>query len=252
MSAPLFEIDDLHVSSVGDGNQPATEILKGITLTVNEGETHTLVGPTGSGKSTLASALLGSPEYEVTAGRVLFKGDDITLWGTDVRSKAGLFLAFQYPQEIAGVSVLNFLRQALNARNGVEMSVLELQRLLMDWMDRLNVDPSFMERFVNEGFSVGEKKHHEILQMAILEPEMAILDETVSGLDIDALRTVANGVREVRNERPALGTLTITHYQRLLDHLKPDVIHVLIDGQVVATGGAEIASKLEADGYERF
>ncbi len=252
MSAPLFEIDDLHVSTVADGTNPATEILKGVSLTVNEGEIHALMGPNGSGKSTLASALLGSPDYEVTSGRILFRGDDITSWDTDVRAKAGIFLAFQYPQEIAGVSVLNFLRQALSARTGIEMSVLELRLSLMDWMGRLQMDNSFMERYVNEGFSGGEKKRNEILQMAVLEPEMAILDETDSGLDIDALRVVATGVQEVRKERPSLGTLAITHYQRLLDHLQPDVVHVLIDGKVVATGGPELAMKLETEGYESF
>jgi Fe-S cluster assembly ATP-binding protein len=246
---PLFVIDDLHVSTVGD--EP-TEILKGLSLTVHEGEIHALMGPNGSGKSTLAATLLGSPEYQVTGGRILFRGDDITSWGTDVRGKAGLFLAFQYPQEIAGVSVLNFLRQALSARKGIDMSVLELRLALMDWMGRLDMDEAFMSRYVNEGFSGGEKKRNEILQMAILEPEMAILDETDSGLDIDALRTVAIGVQEVRKERPAMGTLAITHYQRLLDHLKPDVVHVLIDGRVVATGGIELAQQLETKGYEAF
>ena len=248
-SQPLFVIEDLHVSTVGD--EP-TAILNGVSLTVNQGEIHALMGPNGSGKSTLASTLLGSPDYQVTSGRILFKGDDITEWGTDVRGKAGLFLAFQYPQEIAGVSVLNFLRQALSARKGMDMSVLELRLALMDWMKRLEMDESFMSRYVNEGFSGGEKKRNEILQMAILEPEMAILDETDSGLDIDALRTVATGVQEVRKERPKLGTLAITHYQRLLDYLQPDVVHILVDGRVVESGGIELAERLERDGYESF
>jgi len=254
--APLFEIDDLHVSTppveTDSGEEPGVEILKGVSLTINQGEVHALMGPNGSGKSTLASALLGSPEYEITSGRILFRGDDITDWDTDVRGKAGLFLAFQYPQEIAGVSVLNFLRQALSARKGIEMSVLELRLSLMEWMDRLSMDSSFMERYVNEGFSGGEKKRNEILQMAVLEPEMAVLDETDSGLDIDALKTVAQGVRAIKEERPALGTLAITHYQRLLDHLKPDFVHVLIDGKIVASGGVELAARLESDGYESF
>ncbi len=252
MSVPLFEIDDLHVSTIADGLTPATEILTGVSLVVYEGEIHALMGPDGSGKSTLAAALMGSPGYEVTSGSIKFRGDDITAWGTEVRAKAGIFLAFQYPQEIAGVSVLNFLRQALGARSGSEMNVPELRRTLMDWMQRLDIDGSFMERHVNEGFSGGEKKRNEILQMAILEPEMAILDETDSGLDTDALRVVATGVQEVRKARPKLGTLAITRYQRLLDHLAPDVVHVLIDGKVVATGGPELASKLEAEGYESF
>ncbi len=247
--APLFEIRDLHVSTAGD--EPV-EILKGVSLTVAEGEIHAIMGPNGSGKSTLATTLLGSPEYEITSGSILLRGDDITDWDTDVRGKAGMFLAFQYPQEVSGVSVLNFLRQALSARKGIEMSVLELRLSLMEWMERLDMDQSFMERYVNEGFSGGEKKRNEILQMAILEPEVAILDETDSGLDIDALRTVSNGVREVRSERPKLGTIAITHYQRLLDVLKPDVVHVLVDGRIVATGGMELAAQLEADGYDSF
>ncbi|MGH1502004.1 MAG: Fe-S cluster assembly ATPase SufC [Acidimicrobiales bacterium] len=253
MSAlPLFEIEDLHAVAPAGGNAEPVEILKGLSLTVGEGEIHALMGPNGSGKSTLANVLLGSPEYEITSGRILFRGDDITDWDTDVRAKAGLFLAFQYPQEIAGVSVLNFLRQALSARKGVEMSVLELRLELMEWMGRLGMDDSFLERYLNEGFSGGEKKRNEILQMAVLEPEMAILDETDSGLDIDALKAVAGGVNEIRSERPTLGTLAITHYQRLLDHLQPDVVHIIVEGRIVASGGMELAATLEADGYESF
>ena len=250
--APLFEIKDLHVATPDTDTEPGVEILKGVSLTVNAGEVHALMGPNGSGKSTLATVLLGSPEYEVTSGSISFQGDNITEWDTDVRAKAGMFLAFQYPQEIAGVSILNFLRQALSARKGIEMSVLELRLSLMEWMEKLDIDPSFMERYVNEGFSGGEKKRNEVLQMAVLEPEMAILDETDSGLDIDALRTVATGVQAVRAERPALGTLAITHYQRLLEHLQPDHVHVLVDGKIVASGGPELAEKLETDGYESF
>jgi Fe-S cluster assembly ATP-binding protein len=262
MSEPLFEIDDLRVAtpssddgSAGNGSDLAGEgipILKGVSLTIQPGEVHALMGPNGSGKSTLASTLLGSPEYDVTGGRILFKGDDITDWDPDVRGKAGVFLAFQYPQEIAGVSVLNFLRQALSARKGIEMSVLELRLALMEWMDKLGMDASFMERYVNEGFSGGEKKRNEVLQMAVLEPEVAILDETDSGLDIDALVAVAEGVQAVRAERPELGILAITHYQRLLDHLEPDHVHVLLDGKIVASGGPELARQLERDGYESF
>ena len=252
MTTPLFEIDDLHVS-IAEGNEGAgTQILKGLTLTVQPGEIHALMGPNGSGKSTLASTLLGSPEYEVTSGTIRFRGEDITGWDTEIRGKAGLFLAFQYPQEIAGVSVLSFLRQALSARKGMEMSVLELRLSLMEWMQRLDMDAAFAERYLNEGFSGGEKKRNEILQMAILEPEMAILDETDSGLDIDALKIVARGVQEVRKDRPELGILAITHYQRLLEHLTPDCVHVLVDGRVVASGGPELARQLEAEGYESF
>ena len=246
-SKPIFEVSDLHASTT-DG----VEILRGIDLVVHPGEIHALMGPNGSGKSTLASVLLGSPEYEVTSGSVRFRGDEITDWSPDVRGKAGIFLAFQYPLEIAGVSVINFLRQALSARKGLDLSVLELRLSIMDWMDRLGMDPSFADRYVNEGFSGGEKKRNEILQMAILEPEMAILDETDSGLDIDALRVVADGVNEVRNDRTGMGVLAITHYQRLLDLLRPDVVHILIDGQIVERGDSEIAERLEREGYEAF
>jgi Fe-S cluster assembly ATP-binding protein len=245
--APLFELQQLQVSAT-DG----PPILRGVDLVVQPGEVHALMGPNGSGKSTLASSLLGSPEYTVTGGAVRFKGDDITSWPTDVRGKAGIFLAFQYPQTIAGVSVLNFLRQALSARKGIDLSVLELRLSIMEWMARLEMDPSFLDRYLNEGFSGGEKKRNEILQMAILEPELAVLDETDSGLDIDALKIVAKGVQEVRADRPQLGTLIITHYQRLLDHLTPDVVHILVDGRIVASGGPELAEQLERDGYEAF
>jgi len=228
------------------------EILKGVDLTIHAGEVHALMGPNGSGKSTLASTLLGSPEYEVTEGRIRFQGDDVTDWGADVRGKAGMFLAFQYPQEIQGVSVLNFLRQALSARKGIDLSMLELRLSIMEWMSRLDMDPSFADRYLNEGFSGGEKKRNEILQMAILEPEIAILDETDSGLDIDALRVVAHGVQEVRTSRPELGVLAITHYQRLLDELHPDRVHIIIDGRIVESGGPELSARLEAEGYDAW
>src|SRR5690606_30581421 len=219
---------------------------------VGTGEVHALMGPNGSGKSTLANVLLGSPDYEITKGTVRFKGDDITEWSPDVRGKAGIFLAFQYPQEIAGVSVINFLRQALSARKGIDLSVLELRLAIMEWMERLDMDPSFADRYLNEGFSGGEKKRNEILQMAILEPDMAILDETDSGLDIDALKVVAKGVQEVRQDRPHLGVLAITHYQRLLDHLEPDHVHILVDGRIVESGGPELAERLESEGYDAW
>lgn len=245
MTAPLFEIDDLHVSA-DDG----TEILRGVSLRVDAGEVHALMGPNGCGKSTLATTLLGSPEYTVTSGAIRFRGDDITDWSSDVRGKAGMFLAFQYPQEFAGVSVLNFLRQTVEARTGNETSVLELRKRMLSWMDRLGMDRSFADRYLNEGFSGGEKKRNEILQMALLQPEFAILDETDSGLDIDALKIVASGVQEVRKDRPELGVLAITHYQRLLDHLRPDHVHILIDGRVVDSGGIELVERLEVSGYE--
>lgn len=243
-AAPLLEVEDLHVKAEG------REILHGIDLAVGAGELHALMGPNGSGKSTLAGTLLGSPSYEVTAGRILFKGEDVTSWPTDVRAKAGMFLAFQYPEEIPGVPVVQFLRQAVSARAGEDRSVLEIRMSMMDWMKRLGMDPSFAERRLNEGFSGGEKKRNEILQMAILEPELAILDETDSGLDVDALRIVAGGVASVREKRKGLGVLLVTHYTRILELLRPDVVHVLIDGKIADTGGHELADRLEAEGYE--
>jgi Fe-S cluster assembly ATP-binding protein len=244
--APLFQIEDLHVAVEGN------EILRGVDLTVDAGEVHALMGPNGSGKSTLANTLLGNPGYEVTRGRVLFKGEDITGWPTDVRGKAGIFLAFQYPEEIPGVPVTQFLRQALSARKGLDLSVLELRLSIMEWMKKLDMDASFGDRYLNEGFSGGEKKRNEILQMAILEPELAILDETDSGLDIDALRVVAHGVQQIREERTELGVLLITHYQRILNELTPDKVHVLIDGRVVDSGGPELSRRLEEEGYEAW
>ncbi len=252
MSA-LFQIEDLHVTAPSPAEGVAgTEILKGVDLTVGAGEVHALMGPNGSGKSTLANTLLGHPDYRVTSGRLLFKGEDITPWPTDVRAKSGIFLGFQYPEEIPGVSVVQFLRQALSARKGIDLSVLELRLAIMDWMKRLDMDPSFGDRYVNEGFSGGEKKRNEVLQMAILEPEFAVLDETDSGLDIDALQVVAKGVQEVRADRPELGVLVITHYQRILRYLHPDVVHVLVDGSIVASGGPELAERLEQEGYDAW
>ncbi len=246
MSPPLFEVEDLHVAVDG------ALILKGVDLTVRAGEVHALMGPNGSGKSTLANALLGNPAYQVTAGRVLFKGEDITGWPADVRGKAGMFLAFQYPEEIPGVPVAQFLRQALSARRGMDLSVLELRVSIMEWMRRLGMDPSFGDRYLNEGFSGGEKKRNEILQLAILEPELAILDETDSGLDIDALGVVARGVEAVRQARPELGVVVVTHYQRILTELQPDFVHLLIEGRIVTSGGPELARQLEEEGYEAW
>ncbi|MBW3626305.1 MAG: Fe-S cluster assembly ATPase SufC [Actinobacteria bacterium] len=253
MDAPLFEIDDLHVTVTDEATGAPIEILKGVDLTVRPGEIHALMGPNGSGKSTLANALLGSPEYQVTSGRIRFKGDDVTEWDPDVRAKAGMFLAFQYPQEVPGVPVRSFLQQALAARKGIEdLSALETRLAIMEWMKRLDMDPSFADRYLNEGFSGGEKKRNEILQMAVLEPELAILDETDSGLDIDALRVVARGVHEVRAHRPEIGVILITHYQRILDYLEPDVVHVLVAGRVVEQGGPELARQVEEEGYDAW
>ena len=244
---PLFETRGLRAATT-DG----VEILRGVDLVVDHGELHALMGPNGSGKSTLAATLLGSPEYEVTSGSVRFRGEDITSWPPDVRGKAGLFLAFQYPQEIPGVSVRNFLTQALQARKGTDVSTIETYMTMREWMQRLDIDSSLMDRYLNEKFSGGEKKRNEILQMAVLEPEMAILDETDTGLDVDALRVVATGVTEVRRERPSMGVLAITHFQRLLPELRPDRVHVIIDGRIAHSGGPELAQRLERYGYERY
>jgi Fe-S cluster assembly ATP-binding protein len=243
---PLLEARDLHVSVDG------TPILKGVDLAVEAGQVHALMGPNGSGKSTLANTLLGHPAYEVTGGQVLFKGEDITDWPPDVRGKAGMFLAFQYPEEIPGVPVAQFLRQSLSARRGMDLSVLELRVSIMEWMKKLGMDPAFGDRYLNEGFSGGEKKRNEVLQMAILEPDVAILDETDSGLDIDALGVVAGGVQSVRQVRPELGVLVVTHYHRILEQLGPDVVHLLVDGRIVTTGGPELAVQVEQEGYESW
>jgi Fe-S cluster assembly ATP-binding protein len=246
-AAPLLEIDDLHVTVDG------SEILRGLSLTVADGEVHALMGPNGSGKSTLANTLLANPAYQVTQGTIRFRGEDVTALPTDERAARGIFLGFQHPEEIAGVSVLNFLRQSMAVRKGIpDLSVLEVRLSLMEWTKRLGMDDRFQERYLNEGFSGGEKKRNEILQMAMMEPEVAILDETDSGLDIDALRLVAEGIAEVRASRPALGILLITHYQRILDHLTPDAVHVLLDGRIVANGGPELARRIEAEGFEAF
>jgi len=247
MAAPLFELSDVHISTT-DG----VEIVKGVNLAINAGEVHALMGPNGCGKSTLASALAGSPEYEITGGSVKLNGDDIADWDPDVRARAGIFLAFQYPQAIPGVSVRNFLQQAVQARTGDDVSTIEIYMALSEWMEKLNMDTAFMDRFLNEGFSGGEKKRNEILQMALLQPDIAILDETDSGLDIDALQVVADGVHAVREKNDAMGVLAITHYQRLLDRLNPDHVHVMVDGAIVETGGMELVETIETDGFDAF
>jgi Fe-S cluster assembly ATP-binding protein len=250
-SQALFRVEGLWVHPAEPGpDGPLPDIIRGLDLEVRAGEIHAVMGPNGSGKSTLASALMGSPEYEVTAGTIAYAGDDVTKWPADERAKAGMFLAFQYPQEIPGVSVIQFLRQALSARKGIDLSVLELRIAAMEWMERLGMDSSFVDRYLNEGFSGGEKKRNEIMQMAILEPQLAILDETDSGLDIDALRIVARGIQAVRDDRPEMGVVLITHYQRLLDEVTPDVVHVMIDGRIVESGGMELVERVDTSGYD--
>ncbi len=238
---PLLRIENLHASA------DDVPILRGIDLTVEHGEIHALMGPNGSGKSTLGNVLLGHPGYTVTDGRILYKGEDIAEMPANERGQAGMFLGFQYPEEIPGVSVVNFLRTALSNRTGVDYTVLELRLKVMDAMRELEMDPSFADRYLNEGFSGGERKRNEILQMAILEPELAILDETDSGLDIDALRIVASGVNSLAG--PDMGVLLITHYQRILNYIKPDFVHILLDGRIVESGGPELAHQLEEHGY---
>lgn len=241
-------IRDLHVTV--DDN----EILKDLDLTIKQGEVHALMGPNGSGKSTLANALMGNPLYEVTSGEVLLSGEDILDMDPDERSREGLFLAFQYPVAIPGVTLANFLRSALNARRRAEnpedkgVPIPEFRKMLKEKMDLLGMDHSFAGRYLNDGFSGGEKKRAEILQMAALAPKFAILDETDSGLDIDALRTVAEGVQALRG--PNLGALVITHYYRILNYINPDFVHVLFGGRIVESGGPELALQLEEQGYD--
>jgi len=242
MSQSLFAIEDLHVSVEGK------EILKGVNLTVERGQVHALMGPNGSGKSTLAHTLMGHPRFQVTQGQVLLKGEDILSLPPDERARRGMFLAFQYPVEIPGVKVRHFLRMAVKASKGEEPSVTEFRKQLFEKMALLEMDRSFSERYVNEGFSGGEKKRNEILQLAMLEPEMAVLDETDSGLDIDALRAVADGINKLAG--PQMGMLLITHYQRILNYVDPHFVHVLFDGRVVRSGGMELARELEAKGYD--
>ncbi len=245
MSQPaLLRIEDLRVSA---GDAP---ILKGVDLEVRRGEIHALMGPNGSGKSTLSNVLLGHPAYTVTGGRVFFEDEDVTEMAPNERAKRGMFLAFQYPEAIPGVSVTQFLRQALSNRTGIEYTVLELRLKVMEAMSALGMETGFADRYLNEGFSGGERKRNEILQMAVLEPSLAIMDETDSGLDIDALKTVADGVN--RMVSPERGFLIITHYQRLLDFITPHQVHVFIDGRIIETGGPELAQRLEAEGYDGF
>jgi len=237
-----LEIRDLHASVEGK------EILKGIDLTVRQGEVHALMGPNGSGKSTLAHVLMGRPGYKVTGGEIRFKGRDITALKPDQRAQLGLFLAFQYPTEIPGVSVVNFLRSAYKAVKGEQISALAFRKRLKEKMSLLGVEDPMVNRYVNQGFSGGEKKKNEVLQLAVLEPDIAVLDETDSGLDIDSLKAVATGVSQLVG--PHLGVLLITHYQRILNYITPDRIHVMMEGLIVLSGGPELAHQLEAKGYE--
>ncbi len=248
---PLFQIQNLHAGIEG------AEILRGVDLTINRGEIHALMGPNGSGKSTLAYAVAGHPNYEVTEGAVLYKGENILEMGPDERAQLGLFLAFQYPTAIPGVSMANFLRMAANSRRqrraeqGEDIAPFtprEFRKTLREKMQLLRIDESFANRYLNEGFSGGEKKRAEILQLAMLDPEFVILDETDSGLDIDALRTVADGVNALFNENMAM--LVITHYQRLLNYIRPHFVHIMLDGTIVRSGGPELAVELEEKGYD--
>jgi Fe-S cluster assembly ATP-binding protein len=241
---PLLQIQNLRVSA-GD-----VEILRGVDLTVDRGEIHALMGPNGSGKSTLANVLMGHPDYEVTDGQILVDGEDVTDASPNDRAIMGMFLAFQYPEEIPGVSVIQFLRQALSNKTGIDYTVLELRLKVMEAMAALGMEAGFADRYLNEGFSGGERKRNEVLQMAVLEPTLAILDETDSGLDIDALRTVAEGVNRLVS--PDRGFLIITHYQRLLDYITPHHVHIFMDGRVIRSGGSDLAAQLEEDGYDAF
>ena len=238
----MLKIEDLQVEIDGQ------EIVKGLNLEVGEGEIHAIMGPNGSGKSTLANVLMGHPRYEVTGGSITFQGEDIFELEPDERAKLGMFLAFQYPSEVPGVSVANFLRTAVNSVREEELSPMEMYRLLQEKMSIMQMDPKFAERYLNEGFSGGEKKRNEILQMLMLDPKLAIMDETDSGLDIDALQVVARGVNELRG--PEFSAVIITHYQRILRYIEPDHVHVMLDGRLVTSGGKELAEELEEKGYD--
>ena len=238
----MLKIENLRVEIDGQ------EILKGLDLEVGKGEIHAIMGPNGSGKSTLANVLMGHPRYEITDGSVTFEDEDVLELEPDERAKMGMFLAFQYPSEVPGVSVANFLRTAVNSVREEELSPMEMYRLLQEKMAIMQMDPKFAERYLNEGFSGGEKKRNEILQMLMLEPRLAIMDETDSGLDIDALQVVARGVNEMRG--PEFSAVLITHYQRILRYIEPDRVHVMLDGRIVTSGGKELAEALEEKGYD--
>ena len=238
----MLKIENLQVEIDGQ------EIVKGLDLEVGEGEIHAIMGPNGSGKSTLANVLMGHPRYEVTGGSIDFRGQDVFELEPDERAKLGMFLAFQYPSEVPGVSVANFLRTAVNSVREEELSPMDMYRLIQEKMKIMQMDPRFAERYLNEGFSGGEKKRNEILQMLMLDPTLAIMDETDSGLDIDALQVVARGVNELRG--PEFSAVIITHYQRILRYIEPDHVHVMLDGLIVTSGGKELAEELEDKGYD--
>jgi Fe-S cluster assembly ATP-binding protein len=238
----MLKIEDLHVEIDGQ------EIVKGLDLEVGKGEIHAIMGPNGSGKSTLANVLMGHPRYEVTEGSITFQGEDVFELEPDERAKLGMFLAFQYPSEVPGVSVANFLRTAVNSVREEELNPMEMYRLLQEKMSIMQMDHKFAERYLNEGFSGGEKKRNEILQMLMLDPRLAIMDETDSGLDIDALQVVAKGVNEMKG--PEFSAVIITHYQRILRYIEPDRVHVMLDGRLVTSGGKELADDLEEKGYD--
>jgi Fe-S cluster assembly ATP-binding protein len=238
----MLKIEDLQVEIDGQ------EIVKGLDLEVGKGEIHAIMGPNGSGKSTLANVLMGHPRYEVTGGSITFQGEDVFELEPDERAKLGLFLAFQYPSEVPGVSVANFLRTAVNSVREEDLSPMEMYRLIQEKMSIMQMDPKFAERYLNEGFSGGEKKRNEILQMLMLDPKLAIMDETDSGLDIDALQVVAKGVNEMKG--PEFSAVIITHYQRILRYIEPDRVHVMLDGRLVTSGGKELADDLEEKGYD--
>ena len=245
--SPILRISNLHAKVAEED----VEILHGVDLEIPAGEIHAIMGPNGSGKSTLAKVIAGHPHYEVTSGSVLFRGREVLAMEPDERSRAGLFLAFQYPVDIPGVSIANFLRTARQAHlpEGEELDLFDFQDELLDRMKLLEMDPTFAERSVNDGFSGGEKKRNEILQMAMMKPTVAVMDETDSGLDIDALKIVSQGVNTLTEEDPDMSVLLITHYQRLLNYIKPDVVHVMVAGKMVRTGGPDVALELEEEGY---
>lgn len=240
----MLKIENLHAEIDG------TEILKGVDLEINPGEVHAIMGPNGSGKSTLANVIMGNPVYEVTEGKIIFENEEITEEPVDNRAKLGMFLAFQYPESIPGVTIVNMLKTALTNIEKTEYTTLELRLKVAEAMEQLGLSADFADRYLNEGFSGGERKRNEILQLAVLNPKLAVLDETDSGLDVDGLKVVGEGVSKLKT--PDKGYLVVTHYQRLLEYIKPDFVHVFVDGKIIETGGIELSDKLEQEGYESY